>query len=439
MLRLTIGNAQHIGARKEQQDSFAFSNVNDFEFAAHGGLLGIVADGMGGLEGGQHASRAAVSAFLASFSRKTPQESIPAALRRSLEEANRAVLTVARSIGMDGKMGTTLAAVAVHNDVLYWIASGDSRIYLLRDNQLIRINADHTYINDLWSAVAAGRLDREDALRDPDAPHLTSHLGMDHPAIIDLSQRAFPLRSDDVVIICSDGIYRGISEEDIAAAFREEPPTHACGKVQAKVLAKAHSKQDNLTIIAIQCRDDRPAVLKGNASKQSSPQGAHRLVMSVALMELVLFAGLGVYSKQAPLVRWLNQHKSRMPFAHQSDSLQGGKSKIEPGRISPQNDQKSTNGDGSASESGVDPRGKRSHDRGAAVDLHPAVPDTKPNSASPHPSHTPTTVNRPGQPTSDIPTTEKPSVKKHPEHRPTSVQTSYPTDKTSSLLKGTTQ
>ena len=438
MRQLTIGNAQHIGARKEQQDSFAFSNVHNTEFAAHGGLLGIIADGMGGLEGGQQASRAAVSAFASSYSRKIAQEPIPAALHRSLEEANRAVLAAARNIGMDGKMGTTLAAVVVHNDLLYWIASGDSRIYLLRDDQLVRVNADHTYINSLWSEVAAGRLDRDDALSDPEAPHLTSHLGMDHPAIVDLSQRAFPLRSGDIVIVCSDGIYRGINEGDIAAAFREESPAHACSTVQERVLAQAHSKQDNLTIIAIQCQDDQPAGPMGNVPRHSSRQGSHRLVMSVALMEVVLVAGLGVYAKRGPLVRWFNQHLSRVPLADQSDLARHGKNKNEPGQTSSQNGQKSTDGNGSASESGIDTSRKQAQGLSTAVESHPAVTNTKPTSVSPHLSHTPTSSNHPRQPSTETPATEEPGVNQPPKHRPASVRSSHPTDKSSSM-KGTEQ
>ncbi len=254
MLRVVAGNAQHIGSRQEQQDSFAFSNQGDTAFSAHGGLLGVVADGMGGLEGGHQASSSAVDAFLAGYKRKAPSDSIPAALYRSLEEANRTVLAVARRIGAEGNTGTTLAAAVVHNDQLYWISAGDSRIYLLRDGQLVRVNEDHTYTVSLWPSVAAGTLEREDALNDPQGQHLTSHLGMEQVALVDIAQRPFALQPDDTVVVCSDGIYRAVGDGEMVEAFRRSVPARACEAIKAAVLAKGRSRQDNLTIIAIQCQ-----------------------------------------------------------------------------------------------------------------------------------------------------------------------------------------
>src|SRR5690242_21476088 len=96
-MRYLPGNAQHIGARQSQQDSFGFGDPDDQAFIAHGGFLAIVCDGMGGMEHGDAASRTAVKAFLEAYARKTPQESIPAALERSVHEANESVVELARS------------------------------------------------------------------------------------------------------------------------------------------------------------------------------------------------------------------------------------------------------------------------------------------------------------------------------------------------------
>src|SRR5690348_14445951 len=115
-MRILPGNAQHIGARHSQQDSFGFADPNDQEFIAHAGFLAVVCDGMGGMEHGEAASKTAVRAFLEAYQRKTPEESIPAALERGAFEANREVLAQATQLGLVENMGTTLVAAALTPD-----------------------------------------------------------------------------------------------------------------------------------------------------------------------------------------------------------------------------------------------------------------------------------------------------------------------------------
>ena len=134
-MAFAAGNAQHIGARPQQQDAFGFSDPSDRNFVAHGGFLGIVADGVGGLTHGSEASQSAVRAFLQAYQQKSAIESIPAALARALHEANAAVLRVASEPSGEGA-GTTLIAAVLHENSLYWISAGDSRIYLLHDGRL---------------------------------------------------------------------------------------------------------------------------------------------------------------------------------------------------------------------------------------------------------------------------------------------------------------
>src|SRR5712691_11851586 len=99
-MRFLPAHAQHIGARHSQQDSFGFANPEEEAFIAHGGFLAVVCDGMGGMEHGDAASRTAVRAFLDAYQRKTPSESIPTALERSVREANDQVVALAQSLGM---------------------------------------------------------------------------------------------------------------------------------------------------------------------------------------------------------------------------------------------------------------------------------------------------------------------------------------------------
>src|ERR1700722_3768542 len=170
-MKFSAGNSQHIGARQQQQDSFGFSDPSDKAFVRHGGFLGVVADGMGGMSHGQEASMAAVRSFLAAYQAKTPKESVVDALSRSLLEANRAVLGVVQD-GSSAEAGTTLVAAVVLKEELYWISAGDSRIYWLHHNELTRLTADHVYAATLNRDVAQGRISRGEARNHPERASL---------------------------------------------------------------------------------------------------------------------------------------------------------------------------------------------------------------------------------------------------------------------------
>lgn len=249
-MRYLPGNAQHVGARQEQQDSFAFSDPADKKFLAHGGLLALVSDGMGGLSNGHQASLAAVRAFLSEYERKTPEEKIPAAMNRSLQAAFEVVNGLNRSAA--GQSGATLVAAVAHGEQLYWVSVGDSRLYLVRGGRVVQLNRDHNYREKLLDQVAADQLSLADAMSHPEREHLTSYLGMVGSPEVDGNVRPFLLEPDDQVVLCTDGIYRVTSEQDFVKAFARNP-SEGCEALKAIVLSRASQQQDNLTVIAFRC------------------------------------------------------------------------------------------------------------------------------------------------------------------------------------------
>jgi protein phosphatase len=273
-MRYSAGNAQHIGARQQQQDAFGFSDPGDKGLAEHGGFLGVVADGMGGLTKGSEASGAAVRSFLQAYKLKTATESIADALMRSLQEANRAVLQLAG--GGEGGVGTTLAAAVVHNDSLHWIAAGDSRIYWLHDVILTRLNAEHIYAVKLNRQAAEGKIPCAEAKADSERASLTSYLGQPEPELVDHNKRPLTVHPDDCVILCSDGLYRGVTESELVSAFHHDLQ-RGCDFLVHRVLSKQRKQQDNLTIIA----------LKAGASSRSTKRHLARTAL-LPLMALLL-------------------------------------------------------------------------------------------------------------------------------------------------------
>ena len=254
-MKFSAGNAQHIGEREQQQDSFGFSDPSDKAFVRHGGFLGVVADGMGGLSNGQEASAAAVRSFLEAYQAKPAAESVIDALSRSLGEANQAVRRIVEN-GPANDAGTTLAAAVVLDGELYWIAAGDSRIYCLHDNELTQLTADHIYAAILNREVALGKISRSEAENHSERASLTSYLGQSQPAFTDRNLKPLLLNDGDCVMLCSDGFYRALCPDEIIDGFRGNPQ-HACNSLVELVLSKHRKQQDNVTVIAMKARKAR--------------------------------------------------------------------------------------------------------------------------------------------------------------------------------------
>lgn len=246
MQTIVPDNAQHIGSRGEQQDSFCFSNPDDAPRLARNGLLAVVADGMGGMALGQEASRIACRVALEVYERPAP--SVFAMLDAIVAEATQAVHRRADEAGLAGDVGTTLVAVAVHADALHWRSVGDSRLYLFRDGHLTRLTADHIHGRSLLRAVGQGTLDREDALADPEFGALTSFIGLPEVQEVDGNVRPFSLCTGDRVLLCSDGLYNALSEADIEACLRAAPQGEGAHALVQTALDAQRPNQDNVTV-----------------------------------------------------------------------------------------------------------------------------------------------------------------------------------------------
>ncbi|MBI3797926.1 MAG: serine/threonine-protein phosphatase, partial [Deltaproteobacteria bacterium] len=249
-MRVIPGNAQQIGDRHEQQDEFAFTNIAEATFVAHGGVLAVVADGMGGMAMGQQASQRAVRTMLAAYEEKSRDEAIPEALTRALYHANGEILQLAEEAEMRHKVGTTMVAAVIHQGQLHWVSVGDSRLYLYRQGKLAQITTDHAYAGELARAVERGDLSQEEAERHPERHSLTSYLGVEPLTRIDMSATPLPLQAGDRVLLCSDGLYGTLAETEMSVVLGGHPQQAAEALVH-KALAKQKPHQDNVTAVVM--------------------------------------------------------------------------------------------------------------------------------------------------------------------------------------------
>lgn len=226
----------------------------------------MVCDGMGGLEHGDLASRAAVRAFLDAYARKTREETIPAALQRGVREANACVVELAHEKGAADQVGTTLVAVAVvdygaNDKVFYFISVGDSGIFHLSGGGIQMVNRPHTFAAFLDEAVSRGALSREQALLHPERESLTSFIGMDVLEAVDRNEQPWPLHSGDTVMLASDGLFKTLSDTEILTALHGHPPEAWPDALVAKTLAAENQFQDNVTVLTVNVKD-RPDTMK---------------------------------------------------------------------------------------------------------------------------------------------------------------------------------
>src|SRR5258708_36990465 len=184
--------------------------------------LFVVADGMGGAQAGEGASRSAVERSKPGLEDTTHAELALAALARS---ANSRIHELSHSNAEQAGMGTTLTAVYVGEDEVAIAHVGDSRAYCLRDGELLRLTDDHSLVDEL---MRQGRLTPEEAVEHPQRSVITRALGIE--GTVEVDTRSFNGLAGDVYLISSDGLTTMVSEQQIAEVLRRSPRLRDAGE-----------------------------------------------------------------------------------------------------------------------------------------------------------------------------------------------------------------
>jgi protein phosphatase len=216
-------------------------------------VLVVVADGVSGLEGGEIASRTAVDVTLQAY-RESPAAWGPAKrLYRAVQQANIDIHDRALVVTELRGMSTTLTAVVVDGSTAYCTHVGDSRLYLIRDGGIEQKTKDHTV------AAEKRRMGLVSAERFKDHPErstLTRSLGRELIAAVD--RLSFPLASHDALVVCSDGVYNVLEDEELRDLVGHAEPRTACEAVVGA--ANARGTPDNLTAAVVRLGAVAPPV-----------------------------------------------------------------------------------------------------------------------------------------------------------------------------------
>lgn len=244
-----IGSACDVGRkRKTNQDALAV-------LLPEAGILLppllAIADGMGGHLGGETASRLVIEAFCEAYIQWQPPLDAAQALRVCAEKSHQSIRAQAAKDPSLKGMGSTVVAAFLQNGRVDMLNVGDSRAYILRGEDIIQISTDQSWVME---QVRAGRLTLEQARHHKKRNRITMSLSANRPTVTPiLKEETF--EPDDILLLCSDGLWGAVPESLLWAAANEFDPQEAAEKLVT--LANQSGGPDNISVIVVRRKDRR--------------------------------------------------------------------------------------------------------------------------------------------------------------------------------------
>lgn len=252
-----IGASSVIGKRQSQQDSVIFPDQKNMFVDEKSHFICALSDGMGGLSGGERASKIAVNVIFEDFYKIFKKETTNISYEKFFDcesnKINDLVLDLTDAQGNPIRSGATLISAIVDGEDLYYLNIGDSRIYLFRNGNLTQLTKDQNYLSVLMEKVAAGEITAEQANAHPKKEALISYCGIKELTLKEINSRPLKLKANDVIMLCSDGLYRLMSTEEISSILESTlgDMNLAAYRLTAAVNNKNYRGQDNTSVILI--------------------------------------------------------------------------------------------------------------------------------------------------------------------------------------------
>lgn len=249
----SVGYSKNIGKRKSQQDSVAVSADNYFKPCNENRILAVLSDGMGGLNGGEQASQLCVSEMLKQYNEKTSIDDYSVFFKDAITDIDMQIKNLRNENGEPLGGGATLVSFAVDNDDLYWATVGDSHLYIIRNDEIVLVNREHNLMLRLMDSVKNGELTLEEAQRNRKKDALISFMGMGGLSLYDINKTPLKMKANDIVIACSDGLFRTLSDEEIKeATLKCNDDMQLLSHILiSNALAKGKKNQDNLSVVIV--------------------------------------------------------------------------------------------------------------------------------------------------------------------------------------------
>jgi len=257
MLDVEFAQFSDIGRVRQHNEDFLGFTVpaTPAEARSHGWLFAL-ADGVGGHEAGEVASRTAVESMIEGFRKGLAGELLPGLLRLLVQNANERVYSAGRS------MSTTIVACALRFDRAVVAHVGDSRCYLIRGGEAAQLTRDHTIVNE---QIRLGVLSTGEAASAATRHLLSRSLGSDLFVNVEIGEQ--PVRPGDVLVLCSDGLHASVEPADMATALRERANLETAAR-ELTALANERDGRDNISVQLIRVRAiERMGIYRGRPYK----------------------------------------------------------------------------------------------------------------------------------------------------------------------------
>jgi protein phosphatase len=225
--------------------------------------LFAIADGMGGAQAGEVASRLATAALMERGSDRGGEDRIV----ELIQEANRRVYDRSSTDPNTSGMGTTITVALVEDEHVAFGHVGDSRAYLIRDASMEQLTEDHSLVNEL---LKTGKLSQEEAEAHPQRSVITRALGTDPD--VDVDTFSVTAQTGDLFLLCSDGLTDMVSEGSILDVV-ERNRDDIKGALRALVKeANRGGGQDNITVVAFEIAAEGTIAQDGDTREQALPE-----------------------------------------------------------------------------------------------------------------------------------------------------------------------
>ena len=250
---VVVSMSSDVGCVRElNEDSGTYIQPDDPELLRSKGLLIVVADGMGGHSAGEVASRLAVDVVTRAY--YEDGSDARSALEKAFHEANREIHKAAENDASKNGMGTTCTALVLQNGTAISAHVGDSRLYLVREESIYLMTEDHSAVMEM---VKAGLITLEQARHHPEKNVILRAMGS-HPEVeVTTWQEPFPVKAGDRFLLCSDGLYDLVEDEEIKRIVMLSAPQTACESLIA--LAKERGGHDNITVGVVSLKPEGEA------------------------------------------------------------------------------------------------------------------------------------------------------------------------------------
>jgi serine/threonine protein phosphatase PrpC len=248
-LRLDVGMLSDLGCvRAMNEDTIRVHQPSSADELSRRGVLALVADGMGGHNAGEIASRLAVEAVVQRYGddERDPGQS----LARAVQHANRVIVDAGGSDQRFRGMGTTCTALVLRHGLAYCAHVGDSRLYLVRDGEIFLMTEDHSAVNHL---VKSGALSPLEARHHPDKNVIVRALGGRPKVEVSAWPKPLGVRPGDRFVLCSDGLYDLVEDSEIRGMALSYLPQIACERLVA--MARDRGGPDNISVGILSMND----------------------------------------------------------------------------------------------------------------------------------------------------------------------------------------